>query len=334
MTSHTLKWKEKQLQELKLLADKHPVIAVASLSMFPANLFQEIRKKLHDKADIRVSKTRVIKKAFEQTKLKDSPLLDKIEGSIGIIFTDMNPFELYGFLKKNKGDAPAKTGTIAPNDIVVTAGDTGLPPGPALSDLKAAGLNVKVAGPTIEVTEDKVVTKKGEPVSEAVAGTLAKLDIKPIKIGMNLSAVLEKGELFLPEVLDIDTEEVYSNFQRAYQNSFNLAFNISYITEDTLPLLISKAFRESKGLALEAEIFTKDTIEELLGKAHRQGSSLKSSLPESAETEPEKKKEEKKEEKEEKQEDSKEENAGAEENKEEKEESSEENKEEKEEKKE
>ena len=182
------------------MAKKSSIIAVADLANFPANLFAALRKQLHGKAEIRVSKTRVMKKAFEEAGLKDNGLMEKLEGSVAVIFTSMNPFELYAFIKKNKGDAPAKEGMLAPNDITIPAGDTGLPPGPALSDLKAAGLKVKVEGPSIQVTEDKVVTKAGEEINAAVAGTLAKLDIKPIKIGLNLTAAMENGQVFLPEI--------------------------------------------------------------------------------------------------------------------------------------
>ena len=86
-------------------------------------------------------------------------IAEKASKSVAVIFTEMTPFRLYAFLKKNKGKAAAKEGQLAPNDIIVPAGDTGLPPGPALSDLKGAGLQVKIQGPTIEITEDKVVAK-------------------------------------------------------------------------------------------------------------------------------------------------------------------------------
>jgi large subunit ribosomal protein L10 len=191
----------------------------------------------------------------------------------------MNPFELYSFIKKNKGDAPAKEGMIAPNDIIVPAGDTGLPPGPALSDLKGAGLKVKVEGPSIQVTEDKVVTKAGDVVNAAVAGTLSKLDIKPIKIGMKLTAALENGQIFLPEVLDIDTEQVFNNFVNAHRNSFLLTLEIGYFTTINMPLLITKAAGESKAVALEANILTKETVGNVLAKASAQAGVLKAKVP-------------------------------------------------------
>ncbi len=296
MTSHSLVWKQKEVKEMTELLNKYPVIGIASLKSFPAGLFAGVRKLLSDKAVVKVSKTRIFLRALEASKLKDSGLKDYSKNSIAVIFTELNPFELFSLLKKNKGDSSAKVGMIAPNDILVPAGDTGLPPGPALSDLKAAGLKVKLAGASIEITEDKIVCKKGEPVSEPVAGVLSKLNIKPIKIGLKMNIIYEKGELFKSEVLDFDEEEVFNNFVSARQNSFNLALNIAYATPETIPFLLTKAVFDSMNLALDAEIMNSKTIESFISKANLQGLAVKSKVKDSV---PETKTEQKEEQKEE-----------------------------------
>jgi len=307
MTSHNIVWKKKEVQELKDLFNKYPVIGIASLKSFPSNLFADVRKLLSDKAVVKVSKTRIVLKALEESKMKDSGLKDFTSDSVAVIFTELNAFELFSLLKKNKGDAPAKAGMTAPNDISVPAGDTGLPPGPALSDLKAAGLKVKLAGASIEITEDKVVCRQGEQVSDAVAGVLSKLNIKPIKVGLNLKTVYEKGELFKPEVLDFDEEEVFQNFVSARRNSLGLALEISYTTPDTIPLLLCKAVFDSMNLALDASILNSKTIESFISKANLQGIILKKKVKDSLEEKPEEKKEESKTEEKPKEEEKKEE---------------------------
>ncbi|MAG22122.1 MAG: 50S ribosomal protein L10 [Candidatus Diapherotrites archaeon] len=279
MTHHILAWKQKNAEELKALANKYPVIAVASLTNFPASLSQVLRKKLAGKAVIKVSKTRVIKRALDESNIDSKELNDYVKESVAVIFTSMNPFELYAFLKKNKGSVSAKEGSIATIDIMVPAGDTGLPPGPALSDLKAAGLQVKVQGATIFIAADKVVTKKGEAVTGPVAGTLSKLDIKPLKVGLNVIVCYEDKELFKADVLDIDTEVVRANFIKAYTQAFNLAFNAGYFTKETVPLLLGKAFRDAKAVALEGKVLSPETIEQFIAMATRQANALKTSIP-------------------------------------------------------
>ncbi|MBI5553137.1 MAG: 50S ribosomal protein L10 [Candidatus Diapherotrites archaeon] len=283
MTSHTSKWKQSQVSELKKLLDQYSVVAIANLKSYPSNLFSEMRKKLKGKALVRVSKTRVVQRALSESK-KFSPLGEFAEGkSVAIIFSSINPFELYGFLKKNKGQMFAKEGDVADEEIIIPAGDSGLPPGPAMSELKAAGLQIKVAGPTIEITADKVVAKKGEAISAPVAALLSKLNVKPIRVGLNLVAAQEGTDLFKPEVLDIDLDQVFADFMAAHRNAFNLAVNAAYPTPETMEVLVVKAFREAKAVALEASIVNEVTAGEILAKASRQAQALENALPGSEE---------------------------------------------------
>jgi len=282
MTSHTRKWKEAQLGELQKLADKYPVIAVASLTNFPGALAKELRKKLQGKAVIKVSKTRIIEKAFKLSKTETKELEGQLKGSVAVIFTEMNPFELYAFLKRNKVNMPGKAGIIAQEDIIIPAGDTGLPPGPALSDLKAAGLKTIMQGPTISIAADKVVTKKGKAITEGVAGALSKLGIKPVKVGLNVKACLEKGQIFLASVLDIDADTVMQQFMEAHRNAFTLAVETGYFTKETVEFLIGKAFRQAKSVALEANLLTSATVAEVLAKANAQAVALKEKVPDKA----------------------------------------------------
>jgi large subunit ribosomal protein L10 len=274
MTSHTRPWKEAQLERLKKLASEYPVVAVADINMYPAALFQQVRKKLHGRAVVVVSKTRVLKKALSESKNTES-LIEFAEKNCAVIFTDLNPFELFAFLKKNKGKVSAKEGAIAEDDIMIPAGDTGLPPGPALSDLKGAGLKVAVQGATISVIQDKVVTKAGEPISLAVAGTLSKLNIKPFKVGLKLISALEEGQVYGAEVLNIDVEQVFSNFCNAHRHAFNLAFNAEIFNSATTELLLSNAFLNAKSVCIEANFLTSATVEDLIAKAGRQANALK-----------------------------------------------------------
>ena len=286
MTRHSRKWKETQLAELQRLAEEYPVIAVASLTGFPGALAKEIRKKLQGKAVVKVCKTRVVSKAFMQSKANAAPLNEHLKGSIAIIFSKMNPFELYAVLKKSRVSMPAYAGLIATDDILVPAGDTGLPPGPALSDLKAAGLKTAIQGGTIAVIEDKIVAKKGEAVSAGVAGALSKLGIKPVKVSLKVMACLEKGQVFLGSVLNIDTEKVMQDFTIAARNALSIAVEAAYFTKGTATALLAKGFKSAKAVALEANILTSATVAEILAKANAQANALKAKVPEAPAAEP------------------------------------------------
>jgi len=279
VTAHTRRWKEGQVQQLQELAGKYPVIAIASLQNFPGPLAKELRKKLKGRAVIKVSKTCVVKKALLASKPEAKALDENLKGNIAVIFTEMNPFELYAFLKKNSVSMTAKAGIFAPDDILVPAGDTGLPPGPALSDLKAAGLKTVMQGPTIFIAEDKVVAKKGEVISAGVSGALSKLGIKPIKVRLSMTSALENGQLFLASVLDIDIDKVREEFANCARTAFNVAVEMAYLAKETVPALIAKGYRNAKAVALEANIMNSATVSEILGKANAQAKALKAKIP-------------------------------------------------------
>jgi len=250
MTSHNRKWKEAKKDVVSKLAKEYPYIAIATLDQLPANILSILRKKLQGSAVIIVAKTRVLQKALAESKVDTTALNPFVSKSIAIIFSKKNPFELYSFVKKNKGSAAAKENDLADSDLLVQAGDTGLPPGPALSTLKAAGLKVKVAGATIAISEDKVVAKKGEKISKEVAEVLGKLNIKPMKIGMKILAVLDKDgkEFFTGAALDVDEEELFEKFVLAYQQMLNLAVNSEYFNDKSAEVLIMKAAMEGKAI--------------------------------------------------------------------------------------
>ncbi len=279
MTSHTKKWKHSEVSRLAQLAKEYPVIGVANLEGLPANLYGSLKVKLAGKAVVTVSKRKVIQRALKDAGI-DAQLSDQLKGSTAVIFSKVNPFELYALIKKSSGKVAAKEGQLAPEDIVVPAGDTGFPPGPALSDLKNAGLNVRVQGATIAVVEDKVVAKKGQPITAPVVNVLGKFGIKPIKLRMNVLSVLEGKQLFPASVLDIDEEQVFFQFVKAENQAVNLAVNAIILTQKTTPLIVGKAFREAKTVALEGNILTEQTVGEILAKAQRAASEIKSQIKE------------------------------------------------------
>ena len=94
MTSHTINWKKKEVQELTELFNKYSVVGIADLKGFSSNLFSGVRKLLSDKAVVKVSKTRIFLMALKDSKLKDSGLIDFSKDSIAVIFTELNAFEL------------------------------------------------------------------------------------------------------------------------------------------------------------------------------------------------------------------------------------------------
>ena len=59
---------------------------------------------------------------------KWSPLLDALVGNVGLIFTKGDLGAVRDEIDRYKVGAPARVGLVAPNDVFVPAGGTGLDP--------------------------------------------------------------------------------------------------------------------------------------------------------------------------------------------------------------
>jgi len=283
-------WKSKEVEELAKKMSKSKVVGIVNIEGIPSKQLQQMRKSLKSKAEIRVSKKNLITRAFEKAKL--TGMTKHLNGSLGIIFSDSDPFKLSKIIESGKISAPPKAGSVSPQDIVVPAGDTSLPPGPVIGDLQQAKIKAKIEGGKIVITEDSLVVKEGDVISPEVASALARLGIEPIEIGLQLKAAYEDGTIYTSDVLHIDEAETLERIRTAYANSLNLAMDTGIYNKVTVPLLLSDAHRKALNLATKAEILTKETIKTFLAKASAHASALKSIIPESA-PQPEEKAEEK-----------------------------------------
>lgn len=268
-------WKIEEVDKLKKLLKEGSVIALADMMEVPAAQLQEIRDKIRGKMILRMSRNTLIKRAIEEVaKETNNPefakLADHIARGAAIIVTDMNPFKLYKTLEDSKTPAPIKGGAIAPSDIVVKKGSTGMPPGPFLGELKSAGLPAVIEKGKIAIREDTVIVKEGEVVPHKVAVVLSALGIKPTKVGLDLLAAYEDGIIYTPDVLKIDEDEFIEKIQKAFNSAFNLSVNAAIPTADTIETILQKAFRDAKAVSIESAFLTDKTTDDILGKAYSQ----------------------------------------------------------------
>ncbi|MBR9677292.1 50S ribosomal protein L10 [Candidatus Woesearchaeota archaeon] len=271
--------KKDQVKELVTLLDEYPIIGVVDVENLPTKQFQTMRANLREKVVIKIAKRRLIQIALEQSKNKDVKKLEVyLTGMPGLIFTRENPFKLFKTLKDNKSKAPAKAGNIAPSDITVKAGPTSFAPGPIIAQLGALQIKAGIEGGKVAIKEDSIVAKEGDVIDAQLAEILARLDINPMEIGLNITAILEEGSIFTKEVLDVDEQAYLNNIALASAESTNLAYQIGYLCAETTPGILAKAFLEAKALAMTSDILADAVAEDLLVKAHNQALTLQATM--------------------------------------------------------
>ncbi len=276
--AHVSQRKKIIVDELTNLAKKYNVIALLDMEGMPANTLQEMREKLRKHAKIVMSKKRLMKIVFknvESEKEGITKLEEHFRGMPALLFTEENPFRIASILKKSRTPAHAKAGQIAPDDIVVKAGPTSFPPGPIISELGSIGLKTGVEGGKVAIKEDKVVVKKGEVIPPKVAEVLTRLDIKPVELGLTMTAAYENGIIYTQDVLEVDEQHYIDLLKQAALESFAVALTQGIITEETVKPILEKAAREAFMLAVFKDIITEDTAKFILAKAETQASNVK-----------------------------------------------------------
>lgn len=272
-------WKKAIFSDLSELLKEYSVVAVADLQKVRSSQIQEIRKKLRGKAELIVAKNTILRKAAEKAEKENvDKFAEEVTGSKVLIFTRMNPFELILFLNKNKVRVPAKGGDVASSEIMIPAGNTGLQPGPVISEFNEAKVPTRIEGGSIFVAKDTVVAEKGEVVSTKTASLLSKLGMKPMEAGLSLSYAYDNGMVLGPNELAFNLDRMKADFSSAARLAFGVAVEANIMLPETAPVMISKAYRQAVAVSVEAGFLTKETAPLILQKAYANMTALSSAI--------------------------------------------------------
>jgi large subunit ribosomal protein L10 len=263
------KKKRVMYQELQELPKSYNVIALSKMNKVRASQLMLIRKKFRNDIKIRIIKNKVAQRAFEGVKgvAGIESLSKELEGQCALMFTNISPFKLNLVFSQNKIFLPAKGGDIVTKEIVVPAGNTGIAPGPVLSEFKVANVQTKIDQGTIWVNKDTVVAKPGDVISQQLASLMSKLSIKPIEAGIAVNFAIAEGLLFKEADLRINLAEYRDELVRSFQQALALATEAGYATPETVKPMLVKAQQHARSLAAESGYLTKDTADIVLPRA-------------------------------------------------------------------
>ncbi|MEK6843620.1 MAG: 50S ribosomal protein L10 [Candidatus Micrarchaeota archaeon] len=265
--------KKEVVEQMKKKLKDSKVVAVASVQNLPSKHYDAIRKKIRGNAEIFLTRQSLVERAITEGRPELKELIPHFKGSFAIIFSKISAFKLAKLLRESKSKTFAKAGQIAPNEIVIPAGETNLAPGPVLTELKQAKIEAKIVGPKVVISKDAIVARKGDVITEAVAKILTKLAIEPMDVGLKMQAAYEDGIVYKEDVLDIDDKYWLGALARAHQEAVNLSVVAGIFNKYSTEVLIQKAARQAN--ALNAMIASKTG-----------GDKAKESGPEASETSP------------------------------------------------
>ncbi|KAI0084047.1 60S acidic ribosomal protein P0 [Irpex rosettiformis] len=247
--------KELYFQKLKELVAKHPSIFVVNVDNVGSNQMHQIRVALRGKAVVVMGKNTMVRRAL-RTILNEFPqfekLLPHVRGNIGFVFTSHELKEVRDLITANKVAAPARAGALAPLDVVIPAGNTGMEPGKT-SFFQALGIPTKIARGTIEIVSDVKVVTAGTRVGASEATLLNLLNISPFTYGMSVVQIFDNGNVFTPSVLDVSETELLDRFASGITTIAAISLAINYPTLVSVTHSLVNAYKNLLAVSIATE---------------------------------------------------------------------------------
>ncbi|OLY80749.1 60S acidic ribosomal protein P0 [Smittium mucronatum] len=233
-----------------------------------SNQMHQIRKAIRSSGEVLMGKNTMVRRALRvlaPTNPNYEKILPYVKGNVGFVFTNADLLTVRDLILANRVRAPARSGAIAPDDVFVPAGNTGMEPGQT-SFFQALGIPTKISRGTIEITSDVHLVKTGEKVGASEAALLNKLNISPFTYGMTIREVYQEGAVFNPSVLDITDDDLLKCLSSSITEIACLSLAIHYPTIVSVPHLLINGFKDLLSISIATDYTFKasESIKELL----------------------------------------------------------------------
>jgi len=242
-------------QKFQELLDQYNRVVIVGADNVGSNHMQKIRIALRGKGVVLMGKNTMMHRILRLHSKKYpafEALIPVVKGNVGFVFTHGDLNEIRQILVKNKILAPAKAGSLAPNDVIVPAGPTGLEP-TQTAFLQALDIASKINKGQIEIINDVHLIKKGERVGSSEATLLQKLNIKPFLYGLVVQSIYDDGFVFGPDILDINDNDILASFAQGVTNVACVSLATNTPTIASAAHSLAKGYSNVLSVALDTD---------------------------------------------------------------------------------
>jgi len=141
-------------------------------------------------------------------------IIPQLKGNINIIFTNGDLYKIKDILDAEVRPSPAKAGMIAPDNVTIPAGPTGLDP-KQTGFFQKLLIQTKIVKAQIEIVTSKQVIFTGDKIDGTQALLLDKLKIYPFSYKMHITKILQEGAVFDAKVLSLSNDRILEKFRKA-----------------------------------------------------------------------------------------------------------------------
>jgi len=247
--------KQAYFNKLVNLLETHNKVFVVGVDNVGSNHLQKIRQILRGKAVVLMGKNTMVRKVLRGEASKNEALealIPLVRGNVGFVFVKDDLSEVRSILLREKVGAPAKAGIIAPQDVIIPAGNTGMEP-TMTSFFQALNIQTKINKGQIEIVNNVHLIKEGQKVGASETNLLQKLNIKPFQYGLIIKSVYDQGSIYDDKVLDLTDADIVSKFQLGVKNIASIGLSVGYPTLASVPHSFLNGYKNLLSVAVETE---------------------------------------------------------------------------------
>lgn len=235
----------------KELFSTHENYMLMSIKRVKSTQLKNVKTEIGRNVKLLIAKNKIMRKALEDLDSKKySELINMLHGDVVVAFFDgTNPKNILDASKSNMRKALAVPGDIAPNDVVIPAGPTGLGP-EKINVFQAAKIATKINKGKIDLATDHKLLSAGDVVTISHARLLTMLNILPFEFGLDIVKVFENGDVFNKELLEITEEQIAKSIEESVSMLAALSLGSETTTEASVPFEIKNAFADVVKISL------------------------------------------------------------------------------------
>ncbi|KAL0230674.1 hypothetical protein PCE1_004230 [Barthelona sp. PCE] len=259
----TREWKNKQIDVLEKLFKEYKRILVVNLDTVGAKQIAKIRQSLREIAVFYVCKKSRARVAIEKIAGETDPLrglLGHLRQNIAFVFTNEALVDVFKIIDSNIVPCPAKPGMYANKDVIIPAGNTGLPP-TQTSFFQALHIPTKIVKGAISILADHLAIANGEKVNVSQSALLERLNINPFTIKMKCVTCYDQGEIYPADVLALTEEQITEELQTVFDQIAAASISVGIPNAASVPHMVINAARDMFALALETDCIFKQAEE-------------------------------------------------------------------------
>lgn len=250
-------------QRLLKMLDEFPKFLLVTADNVGSRHMQSIRSDLRGAGVLIMGKNTLIRKALrnpesfglqkpDAVKKSWANIANEIKSNIGFVFssnTDLG--DLKAMILKNQVGAAAKAGLVAPCDVFVPKGPTGMDP-TQTSFFQALNIATMISKGQIEIKQDVHLIKEGDKVGASEATLLQRLNIRPFFYGLKVILGCDEGTLFAAAVLDITAESLRNSFNQGCRSVAAISIELGTPNITSVPHSLINALNAVVAVSIES----------------------------------------------------------------------------------